>query len=108
MCVSASQLTNIASGTSVHCQAVVDSGVVPILVRMLDNPSVESADATEQAVWCLGNIAGDSSVARDFVLQNGALAGLLALVQPNTRLTLLRNTTWSTDTGANSQARSQC
>ncbi|MCD7449831.1 hypothetical protein HAX54_001747 [Datura stramonium] len=50
-------LTNIASGT------------------LLSSPS---DDVREQAVWALGNIAGDSPKYRDLVLGHGALVSLLA------------------------------
>jgi importin subunit alpha-2 len=38
---------------------------------------------TEQAVWALGNIAGDGSAARDLVLNFGAMPALLELVKPD-------------------------
>jgi hypothetical protein len=55
---------------------VVESGAVPVFIRQL----VESPhdDVKEQAIWALGNIAGDSPECRDFVLNSGALMPLLS------------------------------
>jgi HEAT repeat protein len=46
----------IASGTSEHTKTVIDSGAIDVFVRILQSPSEE---VREQAVWALGNIAGD-------------------------------------------------
>ena len=48
-----------------------------------------------QAVWALGNIAGDSAQCRDLVLESGALAPLLEQLKDNTKLSMLRNDTWT-------------
>lgn len=61
-------LTNVASTD--FTAKVVEAGALPGLVRMLERPE---ANVREQAVWCLGNIAGDCVELRDFVLQAGAL-----------------------------------
>jgi hypothetical protein len=53
-------------------------------------------DVREQAVWALGNIAGDSPKFRDIVLREGALHYLLDILnENNNKLTMLRNATWT-------------
>lgn len=48
-----------------------------------------------QAVWALGNVAGDSPKCRDLVLANGALLPLLAQLNELAKLSMLRNATWT-------------
>lgn len=86
-------LTNIASGKTEHVYALIEKNVVTHFVQLLSSPHSEIVD---QAVWGLGNIAGDNIFARDQVINAGAvetLGTLLENYEPNSSLT--RNATWT-------------
>ena len=86
-------LTNIAAGTSEHTRAVIDAGAVPECARLLASPD---PDVRGQAVWVLGNVAGDCVAARDAVLATpGALPQLLAAITPAAKPAFLKNAAWA-------------
>jgi hypothetical protein len=51
-------LTNIAAGTTEHTHVLLRHNPVPALVRLLDSSNQE---VLEQALWVIGNIAGEVS-----------------------------------------------
>lgn len=65
---------------------------MPYFIELLSSPVI---DVKEQAVWALGNIAGDSPRCRDYVLENGALPPLLAIFEESSKLSMIRNATWT-------------
>eukprot|EP00286_Rhodomonas_abbreviata_P005228 CAMPEP_0181330344 /NCGR_PEP_ID=MMETSP1101-20121128/23845_1 /TAXON_ID=46948 /ORGANISM="Rhodomonas abbreviata, Strain Caron Lab Isolate" /LENGTH=360 /DNA_ID=CAMNT_0023439585 /DNA_START=305 /DNA_END=1384 /DNA_ORIENTATION=+ len=72
--------------------AVVNHGVIEIFVDLLEN---SSPDVKEQAIWALGNIAGDSVKCRNLVLDSGVINPLLKQIQNNDRISFLRNSVWT-------------
>jgi len=70
----------------------VRAGAVPAFKELLISPS---DDVKEQAVWALGNIAGDSFQCRDHILEHGVMEYLLRSLLESPKLSLLRNGTWT-------------
>uniref|UniRef100_A0A3B5M663 Importin subunit alpha n=1 Tax=Xiphophorus couchianus TaxID=32473 RepID=A0A3B5M663_9TELE len=89
---SAWALTNIASGNSWHTQQVVQHGAVPAFISLLASPMLH---ISEQAVWALGNIAGDGPAYRDILIGCNVIPALLARISPDTPVGYLRNLTWT-------------
>mmetsp|Transcript_36619 Transcript_36619/g.63665 ORF Transcript_36619/g.63665 Transcript_36619/m.63665 type:complete len:292 (-) Transcript_36619:24-899(-) len=84
-------LTNIVAGTADQTLAVVEAGALPVFINLL---SSANDYIQEKSVCALGNIAGDSSNLRDFVLQSGGLRPVINLVQETRRTSMRRNATW--------------
>mmetsp|Transcript_13398 Transcript_13398/g.19165 ORF Transcript_13398/g.19165 Transcript_13398/m.19165 type:complete len:545 (+) Transcript_13398:119-1753(+) len=83
-------LTNIASTDAT--QSIVECGAVPPLIAMLLS---RNPDCREQSAWCLGNVAGDSTKLRDYVLQCGGMGPMLQNISQPASQSLLGNVVWA-------------
>ncbi|KAI3990225.1 hypothetical protein MKX01_029203 [Papaver californicum] len=73
-------------------RVLIEHSAVPKLVQIL---SSGNTDVPKQAVWALGNIAGDSPSCRDYVLSQGALVPLLSQFSEHSKQSMLRTATWT-------------
>ena len=68
---SAWAITNIAATD--RTKDVSDTEATPLLISLMTH---KDANVREQAIWCLGNIAGESSEMRDDLLRKGIVSPL--------------------------------
>jgi len=85
-------LTNVASGSSANTICIVNEGAVPLLINLPKSPDIR---VMEQAVWALGNIAGDGPQLRDIVLSNGIVPILNSLLEKTEQVTAQQNIVWT-------------
>jgi hypothetical protein len=72
---------------------LLEKGTVDVLIELLNS---EHVDVIEQAIWGLGNIAGENHKVRDMVISARAvepIAKILDKAQPST--SLVRNASWA-------------
>ncbi|RHY65574.1 hypothetical protein DYB30_010395 [Aphanomyces astaci] len=118
-------LTNIAAGATDNTSVLLQNGVIPTLVSLLDSTndevgvhrhmlsihiayiSLSLAKVLEQSVWVLGNLAGEGAQTRDLVLSAGALPPLIHNLRktPPEKLSLLRILTWTLSNLCDGQPR---
>ena len=85
-------MTNVASGTTNQTQCVIDKGGIPLFIKLL---SENKPGIAEQAVWAIGNIAGDCIFYRDTILKSGGLEPLIRIVQNTTDKSLIKQGAWA-------------
>lgn len=86
-------LTNVASGTTDHVSNLIEKDVLIHFNQLLSSPHIE---VVEQVIWGIGNIAGDSPLTRDSVLNSGSLESIAAVLDqavPGT--SFMRNASWA-------------
>jgi len=67
-------LTNIATGTNLQVQSLVEKGMISLYVDTLNEDNIY---LLEQVVWGIGNIAGDCIAFRNELLDKGAMAAMV-------------------------------
>lgn len=82
-------LTNIASGSHEHAEALVLRGVLPLIYMLLESADV---NVREQAAWLTANITRDSAKVREAVLQTAGLSRLLTVLNESPRPSLAKVT----------------
>ena len=85
-------LTNVASGSSVQCQSIIDKGGIPLFVELLKS---DKAGILEQAIWAIGNIASDKSLYRDMIIREGGVNNIVAIVEGSKDETLVKHGCWA-------------
>jgi hypothetical protein len=86
-------LTNIASGSVSQTQFVVDCGAVPRFIRLMEH---DDDQIKEQAVWALGNIAGNGIENRDLLIESGIMKYLLEFgASKSLKSSLIKQAIWT-------------
>eukprot|EP01125_Pyxidicula_operculata_P010084 TRINITY_DN331_c1_g1_i2.p1 TRINITY_DN331_c1_g1~~TRINITY_DN331_c1_g1_i2.p1 ORF type:complete len:645 (+),score=128.51 TRINITY_DN331_c1_g1_i2:2-1936(+) len=71
---------------------IIVEQAVPVLQSLLESQSQEVAEMTAQL---LGTIASHNPECRDFLIDSGAIRGLLNRVRPETPIPVLKNVSWA-------------
>jgi hypothetical protein len=85
-------LSNIASGDAEHSKILVDRGIVPKIVDLLQSPFEHIKD---QGVWVIGNLTGDSSSYSELICRYGTVQKLIEIIQTCTSNYLLQSAVWA-------------
>lgn len=85
-------LTNVASGTTIQCQSIIDKGGIPLFVELLRSGNM---GIVEQAIWAIGNISSDCVFYRDTIIRAGGLINLVEVTKKITDETLIKHCCWA-------------
>jgi len=84
--------TNIASGTSRQTRYLVECSAIPLFLHSMNSIN---EDIWSQAVWAIGNLAGDCMVLRDTLLKAGAIPLIINRCSKATKNETYRNIAWT-------------
>eukprot|EP00397_Hematodinium_sp_SG-2012_P023007 GEMP01023879.1.p1 GENE.GEMP01023879.1~~GEMP01023879.1.p1 ORF type:complete len:583 (+),score=132.92 GEMP01023879.1:149-1897(+) len=85
-------LCNVTAGDHAQTEVVVNHGAIPIFVELIGS---RRSDISEQALWALGNIAGDCGLFRDRVLEEPIIPAILGYKTNEQELTAQRICVWT-------------
>lgn len=85
-------VSNIGTGSSEDVLALVENGVLPLLIQFLSENQLGVAD---QAIWAIGNLAGDSPSIRDKVIEEGGVDAVINFINNTTNRTNLIQAAWA-------------
>lgn len=85
-------LINVAFGNSSHVRAIVEAGVTPKLIRLMDH---ENRTVVRNATWALANMCGDGVDTCTHLINEGIVVKLVKLIEVgDTSLETLRLIAW--------------
>ena len=84
-------ITNIATGNEEQVQSILKKGGIKILKNVLKSPHRPNK---EQAIWAIGNIAGENFALRNLVLDEGVLPIVAQILVEETVYSLLKSAVW--------------
>ena len=73
--------------------SLLNAGAIDETIKLLSTS--RDGGVTEQAIWFLGNIAGDSASNRDYVLGRGVMDAILRIDIQRGTTSLQRNIAWT-------------
>lgn len=88
-------LTNLATGTNLQVQSLIDKGIIPLYVLILAEDNI---NLIEQAIWGIGNIAGDCIEFRDELLENKCMyffAHLYEKIKKSAKRSFIKQLVWA-------------
>lgn len=86
-------MTNIASGDHEHVQVLIGKGTIDAFIKLL---SATHFEVVEQAIWGLGNLAGDNPRVRDIVIAAGAVNPIADMLdKTSSESSFVRNASWT-------------
>lgn len=85
-------VSNISTGGPEEVETIVNCNVIPLMVQLLVENRPGIAD---QAIWGIGNLAGDSPNIRDKVIDEGGVDAVIHFINNTTNQNNLTQAAWA-------------
>jgi importin subunit alpha-1 len=87
-------LTNISSGPSEYVSMILDSGVLPTLMKLAT--SSPGQNVSMQSIWCIGNITGDTNPSiKEVCYHLGVVGCLVEIIRSSRSIETTRQAMWA-------------